>query len=345
MDLVAGRIPPPNSAERRCAIELALRQAARCGVTSLQDKSDWENFQVFEALAAEGKLTARVREWLDFNSPVDVLSERRGRVMRSDRLATGMLKGFMDGSLGSRTAALLAPYADDPGNRGLPRYEQAVLNKMVQERARAGFQIGLHAIGDGGAELALQAFAGAPNGRELRFRIEHAQVTSPEQVRRFAELNVIASMQPSHLLTDMSWAEQRLGSERARHSYAWAEFLRAGVRLAFGTDFPIEPVTPFRGIYAAVTRESLEGDGAYYREQAITVEAAIAAYTTGAAYAEFAENEKGTLEPGMVADFVVLDSDLTKAPPNRIPATRVLRTVVGGVTVFEASPEQTAESR
>jgi predicted amidohydrolase YtcJ len=345
MDLVAGRIPPPNSAERRCAIELALRQAARCGVTSLQDNSDWENFQVFEALAAEGKLTARVREWLDFNSPVDVLSERRGRVMRSDRLATGMLKGFMDGSLGSRTAALLAPYADDPGNRGLPRYEQAVLNKMVQERARAGFQIGLHAIGDGGAELALQAFAGAPNGRELRFRIEHAQVTSPEQVRRFAELNVIASMQPSHLLTDMTWAEQRLGSERARHSYAWAEFLRAGVRLAFGTDFPIEPVTPFRGIYAAVTRESLEADGAYYREQAITVEAAIAAYTTGAAYAEFAENEKGTLEPGMVADFVVLDSDLTKAPPNRIPATRVLRTVVGGVTVFEASPEQTAESR
>ena len=169
---------------------------------------------------------------------------------------------------------------------------------------------------------------------DYRLRIEHAQVTTPQQILRFKELKVIASMQPSHLLTDMNWAESRLGAKRAEHSYAWAEFLRHGVVLAFGTDYPVEPVTPFRGIYAALTRTSEDGKKSYYPAEKLNIEQAIAAYTTGAAFAEFAEKQKGKLEPGMLADFVVLDQDITAAPPPKILETKVLRTVVGGKTVY-----------
>jgi predicted amidohydrolase YtcJ len=156
------------------------------------------------------------------------------------------------------------------------------------------------------------------------------------QVARFKQLNVIASMQPCHLLTDMRWAQSRLGADRALHSYAWAEFLERGVRLAFGTDYPVESVSPFRGLYAAVTRKSEDGHQEYFPAQKLTIDQAIAAYTTGSAYAEFAEKEKGTLAPGMFADFVVLDRDLTAVTPEKILGTRVLRTVVGGKTVYEA---------
>jgi len=263
-------------------------------------------------------------------------------------LHTGMLKGFMDGSLGSKTAALLEPYSDDPKNSGLPQYEAAKLNAMTKERVLAGYQIGFHAIGDKGVQLALDAFAEAEKaakegkvkavdgGTDYRLRIEHAQVTIPQQIVRFKELKVIASMQPSHLLTDMNWAESRLGPKRAEHSYAWAEFLRRGVVLAFGTDYPVEPVTPFRGIYSALARTSEDGKKSYYPAQKLNIEQTIAAYTTGAAYAEFAEKQKGKLEPGMLADFVVLDQDITAALPPKIPETKVLRTVVGGKTVYEA---------
>ena len=171
-----------------------------------------------------------------------------------------MLKGFMDGSLGSRTAALLAPYSDDPGNSGLARYEQDKLNRMAIERAAAGFQIGFHAIGDRAVQMALDAFAAAEaankQARDLRFRIEHDQVVTPAQFAQYRKLGVIASMQPSHLLTDMNWAMERIGPERAKTSYAWKEFLDNGVPLAFGTDYPVEPITPFRGVYAAVTRQN-----------------------------------------------------------------------------------------
>jgi predicted amidohydrolase YtcJ len=196
--------------------------------------------------------------------------------------------------------------------------------------------------------MALDAFAGAesaahtagikaPDGTEnYRFRVEHAQVTNPAEVARFRELKVIASMQPSHVLTDMRWAESRLGSARATHSYAWSEFLNHGVTLAFGTDYPVEPVNPFRGIYAAVTRKSEDGKQEYYPAQKLTIEQAIAAYTTGSAFAEFDEKQKGTLAPGMLADFIVLDRDLTAIPSEKILDTHVLQTVVGGKTVYEA---------
>jgi predicted amidohydrolase YtcJ len=348
-ELVQSVIPKPTHDKRRHAIELALADLASHGVTSAQDFSQWDDFQIYEEIEHEGKLTARISEWLPFDEPIDDLNTKRSSHPASDNmLQTGMLKGFMDGSLGSKTAALLEPYSDDPKNSGLPQYDAAKLNAMTKERVLAGYQIGFHAIGDKGIQMALDAFAEAEKaakdakvkavdgGTDYRLRIEHAQVTTPQQILRFKELKVIASMQPSHLLTDMNWAESRLGPKRAEHSYAWEEFLRRGVVVAFGTDYPVEPVTPFRGIYSALTRMSEDGKKSYYPAQKLNIEQAIAAYTTGSAFAEFDEKQKGKLAPGMLADFVVLDQDITAALPPKILQTKVLRTVVGGKTVYEA---------
>jgi len=342
--LITSKIPKPSAAQRRKALELATADAAANGLTSVQDYSDWEDFLVMEEMERGGALPVRVSEWLSFHDPVATLQEHRAHHSQTDpMLHTGMLKGFMDGSLGSRTAALLAPYADDPKNTGLPQYKQDELNQMARERARAGFQIGFHAIGDGATAMALQAFAeGEREAREnhvkqsnFRFRIEHDQVLTAEQPAEYAKLGVIASVQPNHLLTDMNWAEDRIGAERAKHSYPWRDFVNNKVMLAFGTDYPVEPVTPFRGIYCAVTRTNEAGTKTYFAEQKLTIEEALAAYTTGSAYAEFEEKDKGLLQPGMLADFVVLDRDLTKVPAHEILETKVLRTVVGGKTVFD----------
>lgn len=352
-ELVEAVVPKPSHEKRRQAIELALADLASHGITSAQDYSQWEDFQIYEEMEREGKLTARISEWLPFDDSMEELNRKRGSHPASDNmLHTGMLKGFMDGSLGSKTAAMLEPYSDDPKNSGLPQYDPAKLNAMTKERALAGYQIGFHAIGDKGVQMALDAFAeaekaardgkgkaandGNGSNSDYRLRVEHAQVVTPQQIQRFKDLKVIASMQPSHLLTDMNWAESRLGAKRAQHSYAWAEFLRRGVVLAFGTDYPVEPVTPFRGIYAAVTRTSEDGRKSYYPAQKLSIEQAIAAYTTGAAFAEFAEKQKGKLAPGMLADFVVLDQDITAVAPPKILETKVMRTVVGGKTVYEA---------
>jgi predicted amidohydrolase YtcJ len=342
-------IPEPTHERRREAMEAALTEAARWGVTSVQDNSGWEDFQVLEELEKDGKLTARVNEWLPFNDSLEQLNDKRSKHSSSDKvLHTGMLKAFMDGSLGSHTAALVEPYADDPKNSGLPQYDPAKLNEMAKERVLAGYQLGFHAIGDKGVQMALDAFADAERsareknvkaangGNDYRLRIEHAQVTTPLEIVKFRDLKVVASMQPSHLLTDMKWAEARLGAKRAEHSYAWAEFLRRGVTLAFGTDFPVESISPFRGLYAASTRKSESGKQEYFPDQKITMDQAIAAYTAGSAFAEFAEKEKGLIVAGMLADFVVLDRDVTAVVPQKLLETKVLRTVVGGKTVFEA---------
>ena len=347
-DAVTAVIPLPTHDQRRAAIESALQDVAQSGVTSIQDNSLWDDFKIYEELEKEGKLTTRISEWLPFKTPVDKLREMRASHPASDNmLHTGMLKGFMDGSLGSHTAALLEPYADDPKNTGLPQFEQAELNQMTTERLADGFQIGFHAIGDRGVQMALFAFGeaekdaqakklrAADGSENFRLRIEHAQVTTPAQIAKFKNLKVIASMQPCHLLTDMNWAAARLGPARAEHSYAWAEFLNKGVTLAFGTDFPVEPVTPFRGLYAAVTRKSENGKQEYFPQQKLTMEQAITAYTQGSAYAEFFEKDKGTLVAGKLADFVVLDRDLIAVTADKILTTKVLRTVVGGKTVYE----------
>ena len=348
-DAVFAVIPKPTHDQRRQAIEASLHALAQFGITSAQDNSSWDDFLIYEEIEREGKLTARISEWLPFNDPVQTLEMHRSAHPQSDlMLQTGMLKGFMDGSLGSRTAAMLEPYADDPKNSGLPQYEPDKLAEMAKERAQAGFQLGFHAIGDKGVQMALDAFADAEKaarekkvkaangGDDYRLRIEHAQVTSPAQIAKFKELKVIASMQPAHVLSDMPWAAERLGSKRAAHSYAWAEFLKKGVTLAFGSDYPFDQLSPFRGLYAAVTRRSENGKHEYFPEQKLSMEQAISAYTTGSAFAQFAEKEKGTLAPGMLADFIVLDRDITAVEPTKVLGTRVLRTVVGGKTVYEA---------
>ena len=347
--LVSRKVPGPTPAQRRRAAELALQDAAQSGVTSVQDNSSWEDFLTYLDLEKEGKLTARISEWLMFNTPLSTLEQHRAFHPATDAmLHTTMLKAFMDGSLGSHTAALLQPYADQPNNKGLPQYDQDKLNDMARQRAAAGFQMGYHAIGDAGVEMALNAFATAQTfaqqhaaenphvkAGDFRNRVEHAQITTADQIKRFHELGVIASMQPNHLLTDMNWAIARIGNERAKTSYAWKQFLDNNVVLAFGTDYPVEPITPFRGVYAAVTRKNEAGTKEYVPAQKISIDQAIAAYTNGSAYAEFMEKEKGRLAPGFLADFIVLDHDLTKIPPADILKTKVLRTVVGGKTVYE----------
>ena len=342
-------VPPPTHDKRRQAMELALEEAAQFGITSVQDNSTWQDFQILEEIEKDGKLTARISEWLPFDEPLDHLDAMRKEHPASDNmLHTGMLKAFLDGSLGSHTAALIDPYADDPKNSGLPRYDAPKLNDMAKERMLAGYQLGFHAIGDAAAQMALNAFAEGENaakeknvraangGDDYRLRIEHAQVVTPLEVVKFRDLKVIASMQPAHVIPDMPWAEARLGPKRAAHSYAWAEFLKRGVTVAFGSDHPFGPVSPFLGLYAATTRTSEDGKHEYYLDQKISMDQAIAAYTTGSAFAEFAEKDKGLIAPGMLADFIVLDRDVTAIVPQKLLQTKVLRTVVGGKTVYEA---------
>ena len=334
-ELVTKIIPEPGREERRRGLLLAIDDTVSHGVTSVQDFSRWEDFLVLEELEKEGKLDVRVTEWLPFSAPLNALTTMRAHHSSADPvLHTGMLKGFMDGSLGSRTAALKAAYADDAHNTGLPQYTQEQLNRMAVERAQAGFQLGFHAIGDRATAMALDAFSEVKDSPSARNRIEHAQVVDPEDIPRFAKLGVIASMQPNHLLTDMNWAEDRLGPQRAAYSYAWKAFLDAGVVLAFGTDYPVEPVTPFRGLYAAVTRKNEAGTRSYYPQNKITRGQALYAYTQGSAFAEFAEHDKGKLATGYWADFVLVDRDLYRCDPAAILKTQVKATFVAGRRVY-----------
>jgi len=334
-DLVRKVIPAPTAEERRRGAELAIGDALEHGVTSVQDNSDWNDFLAFEQMEKEGKFNIRITEWLPFNASLEDLRKMRAHHDAKDpMLHTGMLKGFMDGSLGSRTAAMKAPFADDPGNSGLPQFKQDELNKMSVERARAGFQMGFHAIGDRATEMALDAFSQPGVRTDARNRIEHAQIVDPADIPRFRQLGVIASMQPNHLLTDMNWAEERLGPQRAAYSYAWKAFLEAGVPLAFGTDYPVEPITPFRGLYAAVTRKNEAGTKEYYPANKLTRGQALAAYTQGSAYAEFAETHKGKLVPGYDADFILVDRDLYKVAAPAILQTVVKETYVNGKEVY-----------
>lgn len=339
-ELIEKVIPPPTPEERRKGDELAIDDAVAHGITSVQDFSEWQDFLIYEQLEKEGALKVRITEWLPFKDPLpELLKMRAHHALDDPMLHTGFLKGFMDGSLGSRTAAMKAPYADDPGNTGLPQYTQAQLNAMAVERAKAGFQLGFHAIGDKATEMALNAYAQPGISRTARNRIEHAQVVDPADIPRFKQLGVIASMQPCHLLTDMNWAEDRLGPKRAAYSYAWKAFLDAGVPLAFGTDYPVEPITPFRGVYAAVTRMNEKGTKTYFPENKLTRGEALYAYTQGSAYAEFAEKHKGKLVPGYDADFILVDRDLYKVGAPALLWTEVLGTFVGGKEVYSGKTQ------
>ena len=341
MEMVEQRIPDPSDEDRRKGIELVLQELARNGVTSAQDNSDWDDFLVYKQLKEDKKLTARITEWLPFMLPTDDLQNRRAQAGTTDSwLRTGAVKMVTDGALGSRTAALLAPYSDDPTTSGLMTIETEKLKLMAIERDRLGFQLAFHAIGDKANEICLDVFESVQRmnpARDRRDRIEHAQVVAPDDMARFGKLNVIASMQPSHETNDMRWAEQRVGPERAKGAYAWNSLQKAGAKLAFGTDYDVEPINPFRGIYACVTRELPDGGpaGGWEPEEKLPLDQCLRAYTYGSAYAEFAEGKKGELKVGQYADFVVLSTDLTKVTPKEILKTEVLRTVVGGRVVYQ----------
>ena len=351
MNLVYDRVPPFSEAQRLRAFALVMDEASENGVTSMQDNSvmsandgdnyGWQNFLVLQKLKGDGKQSVRITEWLPFLLPMARLEEMRRAGGTTDPwLKTGALKALIDGSLGSRTAALLAPYSDDPSTSGILRLDPAALMQMAVERDRAGFQIAFHAIGDRANKIALDAFAAAAkaNGpRDRRDRVEHSQVVAPADFERFASLGVVASMQPSHVLTDERWAADRLGPERVKGAYAWHTMEEDGVHLAFGTDYPVEPINPLRGIYACVTRELPEGGppGGWQPQEKLSMDDCLRAYTAGSAYAEFEEKRKGTIAAGMLADIVVFPVDITSIPPRELLSTRVAMTVAGGRVVFE----------
>jgi predicted amidohydrolase YtcJ len=355
-NLVFSKIAAPSAAERRRGIEVVLADAARDGLTSLQDCSyleisrdvsfSRENFLIYQQLRKERKLTARITEWLDFTLPLSKLEALRSEWGSTDPwLKTGALKAFLDGSLGSHTAALFAPYSDAPGTSGLLHMEEEKLAPMAIERDRAGFQLAFHAIGDRANHVALDTFAAvvAANGpRDRRDRVEHAQVVAPEDFARFGQLNVVASMQPSHLLDDERWASDRLGAKRSRGAYAWRTMQQNGVHLAFGTDHPVEPLNPLRGIYACVTRELAQGSASWQPQEKLPIKDCLYAYTAGSAYAEFEEKRKGTIAPGMFADLVVYRANLIEIPARDLLTTKVKMTIAGGRIVYQQTEPATA---
>jgi predicted amidohydrolase YtcJ len=351
-DLVARAIPEPSREMNRRAARAALGEAARVGVTTIQDNSSVDALATYQDLRAAGELTARLYVWRYATSALEPLTKAGVRTgLGDDWIRLGALKILSDGSMGAGTAAFFAPYADDPKTSGLLIHPVEELDRMIRDADAAGFQLAVHAIGDRANSLVLEAFekAAAANGpRDRRFRIEHAQVVRKADLERFQRLGVVASIQPSHCIDDMRWAERRIGRERAGDAYNFRSFLARGIPVAFGTDWFVEPLDPRLGLYASVTRERPEGgpEGGWFPEEKITLEDALDLYTRGSAYAEFAEARKGTLAPGMLADLVVFGADLFSVPARRILTTPVDLTVAGGRVVFDrAAGEAPAAAR
>ncbi|MEW6742241.1 MAG: amidohydrolase family protein [Planctomycetota bacterium] len=320
-----------------------FRHANMLGVTSVQTSSSLEELALVRELQAEGARTLRWNGWLTLGDARRLAAQGLCTGQGDLWVRIGFLKGFIDGTLGDGTASMFEPFADRKESSGLPTMTQAQLDEAVLEADRLGFQIGIHAIGDRGSHLVLNAYekAALVNGtRDKRHRIEHSQLIHPDDIRRFGQLGVVASMQPTHCTTDMRFAETRVGFERCKTGYAWRSLLESGAVLAFGTDWSVEPLDPMRGIFSAVTRtniESMEPKTGWFPEQKLTVWESIRYYTWGSAHGEHLENVKGTLAPGRLADLVVLEKDLFAITPEEILTTRVDITVVGGRVVWDRS--------
>ena len=341
-ELIYKVIPPMSREQRLRAVRRALEHAASLGVTSVQHMNpEFADVAAYSELAEKGELTTRM-----YAVPMETQWQEQAKVgirraWGSSFLRLGAVKGCADGSLGSRTAYMFEPFDDDPGNRGLLSDEMhppsAMRDRLMQADA-AGLQLRVHAIGDRAISMILDIFSDIEREHgyhDQRFTIEHAQHMAQKDFERFAQLHVIASMQPYHAIDDGRWAEKRLGHQRARYSYAWRSFLDHGVTLAFGTDWPVAPLNPMLGIYAAVTRATLDGKNAdgWVPEEKITVQEAVEAYTMGSAYAEFQEHEKGSITPGKLADMVVLSDDIFHIKPEAIRNVKVETTIVGGKAV------------
>lgn len=341
MDLVRRAMPRQSRDEAFAALAKAEEYAASLGITSLQDMAgwDWADWELLLAYRRERQPLVRVcvrtplADWR--RQQEAVAAGEQG----NDWLRLGGVKAFVDGSLGSSTALFFAPYEDGPGNCGLMMQPRELLAEQVAAADRAGLQVAVHAIGDKANAILLDIFAEviAKNGsRDRRPRVEHAQHLIRGDFARMANLGVIASVQPYHAVDDGRWAEKRIGAERAKLTYAFRSLQDAGVRLTFGTDWPVAPLNPLQTIQAAITRQTGRADQAdgWQPAEKVDVSAAITAYTAAAAFGEFAEDRKGTLAPGMLADFVILSEDIFTLPPTAIVSATALCTVCGGRIVY-----------
>ena len=335
------KVVPESSFEQKLeAAQAATEYAASLGVTSVQDMSAGKDVGVYQELARQGKLKTRVYAV----SPLPDW-ERLGKTgvraaFGDEMLRIGGLKGYSDGSLGSTTAWFFEPYLDDPKSTGLPADEIPKMYENVSNADKAGLQIMIHAIGDKANDAVISAFerVARENGsRDRRFRVEHAQHLRIADIKRFGAAKIVASMQPFHLIDDGRWAYKRLDKRRLKGTYAFRTLLDSGASLAFGTDWAVAPLNPILGIYAAVTRRTLDdkNPNGWLPEQKISVEETVRAYTSGSAYAEFQENSKGTITVGKLADFVVLSDDIFTMHPNDIRQTKVLTTVMDGKIIYE----------
>jgi predicted amidohydrolase YtcJ len=338
--LVERKIPEPSHAQHKARVKAAAENIAQHGLTEIHDAgADAETIAAVRELIDEHAFPIRVYTMISDNA--ELLREwfAKGKLVGyGGHLTVRSVKLYADGALGSRGALLLAPYSDDPSNSGLVVSTEKHMADVAKNARAAGFQVNTHAIGDRAVRNVIQAYEGAGVTAFDRFRIEHYQIAAPEDFARTVKDSIIASMQPTHATSDMPWAERRVGPDRIRGAYAWRTVLNAGGRLALGSDFPVEDVNPFYGIYSAVTRQDQQGNppGGWYPDQKLTLAEAIRGFTSDAAYAAFEEDSRGTIQTGKLADFTIVDGDFFKAPPSDIFKTKVRMTVVGGIVVWNA---------
>jgi predicted amidohydrolase YtcJ len=340
--LISRAVPDATTEQTRSAILAAVAEANKWGLTGIDDPGEVKStIDIFESLAKEGKFNLRnyVLVAGDSADVTHYLAVGPRSAMYDGHIWVRSIKLYADGALGSRGAALLAPYSDDPGNTGLLVTSPANLQRVSTAALRRGFQVGTHAIGDRGNRVALDAYEAALKAvptADHRFRIEHAQILSPGDIPRFAKLGVIPSMQSSHQTSDMRWAEARVGPERIKGAYAWRSLLNTGVIIANGTDFPVEQVNPLITFHSAVSRQDSTGwpEGGWYPSQVMTREEALKSMTIWAAYAGFQEKVMGSISPGKYADFVILDRDIMTVPASEILGAHVLSTWIGGKAVY-----------
>jgi len=343
MDLVMAHIPETSFDESLRAAEAALKHAAEMGLTSVHDMAYIANFEVYQELLKRGRLSARLTVYIQITEVDRFANQDIPESLDDDFLKIGGLKGFVDGSLGSSTALFFEPYSDDPEKHGLlysHMYPEGIMEERVRKADKAGLQVAVHAIGDRANHIILDIFGKViqENGpRDRRWRIEHAQHLLPEDIQRMGRLQIIASVQPYHAIDDGRWAEKKIGTERCRTTYAFHSLKEKGVTLTCGSDWTVAPLDPLSGIYAAVTRRTLDGKNpeGWFPEQKISLEDALRGYTLNGAYTEFAEKKKGSVEKGKWADLVILDQNLFEIPAEKIQETRVVMTVLNGRIVFK----------
>jgi predicted amidohydrolase YtcJ len=348
MVLVERVIPKPSHDEQVAALRAALKHMNSVGLTGVGDAGvDSSSIAVYRQLAEQRELTVRAYVMIRDTGPDFISLSKSGPLIGydDDHLTIRSVKLFADGALGSRGAALLAPYSDMPSQRGLLFMSDAEMEKKIETALRAGYQVNVHAIGDAANRQVVNGFEAAyktvPSGRKLRNRIEHAQVVALSDIPRFKQLDLIASMQPTHATSDKNMAQDRIGKERLQGAYAWRTFLNQGTKIAGGSDFPVESDNPFFGLHAAVTRTDHDNQpaGGWHPEQAMTLTEAFRAFTLDAAFAEHNEQHIGSLEPGKWADFILIDRDLFKIPPSDIWKIKVRQTWVAGQRVYSDSTE------